>query len=443
MQSNSADAASEPFSRIRGWITQLGWLLVPPFAEPTRDDLLDRVRTELNVEAAALFLTKEDDPNQLRFVSGVGYNPDYHNTVYFLNQPALTPHVFSTSKAINLSHIELDAEQEKRKRGEDGVPYSGACAEYITTGRFLNIVAAPVVFEGNPLGVLKLENKKGTGPGDRFPGNDLAMAELLADMIAIVCQQRVYTRLWTEGEVAFENCSTVHEYLNRVSEILRKALNAECCSLFIREDSEEGKGSRLKYGGGVGYKNEYTAHTYELPDGDQPAKSLTAHIAQRKICIRHREKVLASSGLPYTGACRRYIASGTFRNILGMPLSERFGEDNASYWGVLKLENRKPEGTDFGTYDEEVCKAFVTKQIVPALKKFEGLSKGRSQTRALGVEALEKRLGPPLKPRDVGFGERFRQVLDFKKTEDISNNDVISYLKISRARFYRLKRVNA
>jgi len=157
-------------------------------------------------------------------------------------------------------------------------------------------------------------------------------------------------------------------------------------------DSGEGKASCLKYGGGVGYKSEYTAHTYELPDGDQQAKSLTAYIAQKMESVRATEKVLASRPLPYTGACRRYIASETFRNILGMPLLDRLGDGNSWCWGVLKIENRKPEARS----SISMTKGFATlchKTDCAALKKLEELSKGHLRGRGLGAELLAKSLG--------------------------------------------------
>ena len=89
---------------INGWIDELGSLLVPPFSEELQATaLLDQIRQKLAVDAAALFLTPEDDPNQLRFVSGVGYKNEYRDTKYFLKTPALTSHVFNTKRAINMS----------------------------------------------------------------------------------------------------------------------------------------------------------------------------------------------------------------------------------------------------------------------------------------------------------------------------------------------------
>ena len=79
-------------------------------------------------------------------------------------------------------------------------------------------------------------------------------------------------------------------------------------------------------------------------------KSLTAYIAQTRTIIRATAEQLAEkpeessvSKIPYTRACWRYIASGTFYNILGIALVESFTKHNTPCWGVLKVENKKPE----------------------------------------------------------------------------------------------------
>ena len=337
----------------------------------------------------------------------------------------------------------LDAKRERSVRTGKPIPFTGSCKEFIDTGEFKNIVAAPVVFEGNRLGVLKLENKKGTRETDRFPAEDFALVQLLAAIIGILCQQRVYTKLWTDGERAIEGCRFREEYLARVSEILCRALNADCCSVFLREEEPESHEQVLIYGGGVGYKSEYESHVYRLPLDRVEAGSLTAHIAAGRSTVRGTEKMLMESDVPYTGACRKYITSGTFRNILGIALVdslEAFGNRNAACWGVLKVENRKPEGTDFGVYDEEVCKAFVTQQIVPALasKRFSNAKRTGSQRQ--GRRVLETELGPSQHLAGDRLMKRLDEVLRLKECRtEITYQDCVEYLRMPRATFYRKK----
>lgn len=429
--------------QVDGWMEEFGWLLVPPFSEFGRDHLLERIRKELNVDAASLFLTEEGAPNQLKFASGVGYRTDYREKVYYLNQAALTPYVFSTKTGINLSAEELGPSRKKTPQGSP-IPFTGRCKDYLDGGEFRNIVAVPVVFEKNPLGVLKLENKKGTKASDRFPPEDFALAKILAHMIAIACQQRIYTQLWTEGESVAATSQTLDEYLDRVADILRKALNAECCSVFVGAD-QDGKAGRnvLRYGGGVGYKPDYHDHTYTVPEEGEDATALTEYLAKERTAARGNEQELSTSGLPYSGRCREYVTSGTFRNLLGIALVESlssFGKRGAKCWGVLKLENRRPEGTDFGSYDLEACKAFVIKQIVPTIQRFEK-SPTRRRSRVAGTEVLVQELGPSVPRGDNRWGERLGKVLTLQeKRPSLRDEDCAEYLGVGRATYCRRKR---
>lgn len=429
--------------RVDGWMEEFGWLLVPPFSEFRRDHLFERIRRELHVDAASLYLTEEGAPNQLKFASGVGYRTELREKVYYLNQAALTSYVFSTQTAINMSAEELDPQRRKGTREGVRIPFTGRCKDYIETGEFRNIVAVPVVFEKNPLGVLKLENKKGTKASERFPPEDFALAKILAHMIAIACQQRIYTQLWTEGESIAATSQTLDEYLDRVADILRKALNAECCSVFVEDHQSRVAGNGvLRYGGGIGYKADYAHHTYQLPAGAEPIIALTPYLANKRTAIRGSEKELLASGLPYSGRCREYIVSGTFRNLLGIALVESeasFGKQGAQCWGVLKLENRNPEGTDFGSYDLEVCKAFVIKQIVPTLKRLEK-SPGLRRPRVAGSEVLVQELGPSVPRGDSRWDERLEKVLAVQeRLAGIRDEDCAKYLGVGRATYCRRK----
>ncbi len=448
MVKSTENKLSKLSEKVREWIDELGWLLVPPFSELTGDFLMDRIRKKLCVDAVALFLTPDDDPNQLRFSFGVGYKNEYRNTVYFLNQPALTSYVFSTKKPLNMSANDLVKEQEKRANGHEGIPFTGKCKDYIDTGKFKNILAVPVVFEKSRLGVLKLENKEGTTESDNFSPEDDAIVQILASMVAIVRQQRIYSNLWAQGELAAETCRSQDDYIKRVAEILSRTLSAECCSLFIKEKDPVTDKLVLMCYGGVGYKSNYSEHRYLLPGENQKAESLTAYIAQEHTIIRATEKQLSqlSAGrVPYTGACRQYIASGTFRNILGIALVESeasFGNSNAPCWGVLKVENKKPEEEEmeFGVYDEAVCKAFVIKQIVPTLSKFKKSRRGRRAKRK-GLNILIKELGPSVSLEGNQLMERFKEVLHLKsQNKEITDKDCISYLQMTRTSFYRKKK---
>ena len=420
-------------AKIVGWFTEFGPMLVPPQPEPQDDRLMSRIREELEVEAAALFLTPDNDPTQLRFVAGAGYKKAYEDVFYFLNQRALTSYVFSRKEALNLCVDEL---MEGKK-----YPFSGMCKEHIATGKFRNIVAVPIVFEENVrFGVLKLENKKGTTESERFPAEDFELIRVLAKMLGVVLQARVSTRLWTEGELLAKRCASREDYLPKVTELLTRVLNAECASVFLY-DEEPAEVGVLRYQGGVGYTQLYSEHEYRVPKGGQDAESLTAHVASKRTCVRATEELLTegtagAAGVPYTGACRKHIGSGTFRNVLAIPLVKSFltTERKSPCLGTLKIENRKPEGTDFGAHDEAVCKAFVTKQIVPTLLGFVA-----PQMR--GADFLVESIGPSQELSGDAARERFDKVMEIRAiSKGITDKDCMDYLQMKRATYYRWKR---
>jgi hypothetical protein len=421
-------------SKIIGWFTEFGPMLVPPQPEPQDDRLMSRIREELEVEAAALFLTPDNDPTQLRFVAGTGYKKAYENVFYFLNQRALTSYVFSKKEALNLCVEEL-------KKKDCKYPFRGMCKEHIATGKFRNIVAVPIVFEENiRFGVLKLENKKGTSESERFPAKDFEIVRVLATMLGVVLQARVSTRLWTEGELLAKRCASRAEYLPKVTELLTRVLNAECASVFMYDD-EPTEGGILRYQGGVGYTQLYSEHEYPVPKGGGDAESLTAHVASKRTCVRATEELLTegtegATGVPYTGACRKHIGSGTFRNVLAIPLVKSFDvtQQKSLCLGTLKIENRKPEGTDFGVHDEAVCKAFVTKQIVPTLLGFIAPQLRRADFLVESLGASQELSGEEAR-------ERFSKVMEIRSTsKGITDKECMEYLQMKRATYYRWKR---
>jgi GAF domain len=438
--------------KIRKWLDELGGLLLPPFAELKDDRLLQLVCRELAVDAAALYLVNENDSNQLRFVSGHGYREDYVGQPYNLDQPALTSHVFRSGQAINMSADDLAPRRGRTGSAEAGrLPFTGRCEKYIKTGVFKNIIAIPLVFEANPLGVLKVENKKGTTSKDPFPQGDFQLATILARTITILVQQRITTRLWTEGEVAMANAQTLDQYLSWVVQILKRIFNAECCSIFL-QGTGEGNHPILKYRVGDGYKPSYSEHPYHLPQGEECATSLTAHVAASRTCVCESKEVLQGGDYPYySGTCSRYILSGTFRNILAVPLVESedgFGRRGAPCYGVLKIENRRPDFAKFGQHDVEVCKAFVTRQVVPTLKKLSASPQvvgvtGRVRRRSAngsGVAALRSHF-KNLPGDTKGLRQRFVEVIRFRTTrpDEITFKDCMEYMGLAHATFHRWK----
>lgn len=448
MKSSQSAHVSHVF---RGWLEQLACLLVPPFHAENLSKLCEMVRSELDVEAVSLFLTSETDANQLKMRAGTGYLKGYENETYFLNSAALTSHVFLKKEPRNLSRNEIEKQNEIYRKSKTETPDNpdiipptrNKLGKFLKSGKLNNIILVPVKFEANRLGVLKIENKKNFDENQNFPEQDYELAKLLAETIAIIVQQRIYTSLTTKIELASEGCQDIGTYSNRVVSILQRALNAECCSLWLFDRPITKEGGILRYIAGIGYKSEYEDHTYPVDEVEDKIESLTAQLARKRSSIRADEKKLSEltheKGIKYSGACRSYILSGTFRNILGIALVENdgYGEPLARCWGVVKVENRRPEDTEFGNYDEQLCKKFVTDSIVPSIEQLHKINSIK-----LGVAILEAKLGPLPEFNSVSDRRQFMQeVIAIKEQSqnEIAESDCYEYLQISKATYNRDK----
>jgi hypothetical protein len=412
--------------QLSSLLKELAYLIVPPFSDQGAratgaDRLAAWIRVQAGVDAASLFMVNEERPHEIRYVSGVGYDPGYAGKAYGLGEWALTPHVFKTKQAINASAQEL-------AQAGGTTPFSRSCQRHIENNRFLNIVAVPVLFAGNPLGVLKLENKDGTTDRDRFPERDLGLAKLVAELLGIIWQQRIYTGVWTAGRAAAETASDQENYLNRIASILRNALNAECGSVFLPSSNRE----VLKYVGGIGYESQYEGHEYSLIGKDA---SFTRYVFEEGTALTNNREQLEeqsrNGGIPFSGRCAEFIPSGEFRNILAVNL---LGPDSSQSYGVLKLENRLPDGTEFSPYDLSLCKAFVAEQVLPTLRRLNGVR------RKSGVDRLIARFGPKGARKDV---DELLQVLSFQGDSegDILEKDREEYLEMRHTSFSEMKKV--
>jgi transcriptional regulator with GAF, ATPase, and Fis domain len=275
--------------RILASLKDLAPLLVPPFEQvPSEafDEFVAAIRAETGAEAVSIFLVSEDDPNLLVCRAAQGYKRSYINSQYFLNGMHLTSYVCRKGQAINASREELELLQKQKE-----LPFSGRCEEFIGSGKFFNIIAAPILFEDKKLGVLKLENKSRKS-NEPFPPEDFDLARTLGSIIGVAYQQRLSATLWNEGERILDSSRSVETYVQGVTDILTKRLNAQCASVFIRDEAPDGD-QILRYGGGVGYEEGYKKQIYQL----EPASSLTAHIFQQKepLCMTERRLPLSRS----------------------------------------------------------------------------------------------------------------------------------------------------
>jgi hypothetical protein len=446
MSERGSEGASGSMEKILQLLDDVASLLVPPFSDEghvdrAADRLAQWIQVHTHVDAASLFLVNESS-TLLRCVAAAGYKPEYKNKAYGIGEWALTHHVFKSKVTINAGKTELLRRRDDEK---EKLPYTGRCEKSILTGKFLNVVAVPVLFEDNPVGVLKLENKRGTKEMDSFPEEDVLLAQLVAKMAAIIWQQRVYTRLWTQGQEARESSKTRDEYLERVCLVLRAALNTKCCAVFIKDDD----GKQLQYAKGIGYMEGYESKVYSMPAPGAPATTLTAHIASTRLALHNTKSELeeqrAHDGLPFRGECDKFIGD-KFRNILGVALVgsvSDFSNPNAECLGVLKLENRLPVGTDFSHYDLEICRAFVATQVVPKLRELRAAGPNVSPgLTKLTTELAERRVPRPDGKVDFDhsdFGALFKDVVEIQRAKKATRKDCLEFLGISKKDWYDLQ----
>jgi hypothetical protein len=205
-------------------------------------------------------------------------------------------------------------------------------------------------------------------------------------------------------------------------------VRAECVSVFVRKHNENGQ-EVLQYEAGVGYIPGYDME-YKWDD----KTSFTVHVTQGEETLLYTDEELVklknqNPGFAFTGRCTQWIGSGTFRNILGIPIRHE-----GKTLGVLKLENKLPEGEKFNECDAAFCKTFAQGPLLNLLLKSGPLAFTKTITR--GYRLLSE-LGPPANgTRDPLLLQKVRDKQEDAKDE-ITGSDCAAYLGISRATYYR------
>ena len=429
----SGGSADLPLETIIQGVTQLASRLMPPFGGIETHQILTFLQERLQAEAAAIFFVSEDDPNELRFVDGVGYEDHYREAHYFLKGRSLTSWVYSHREPVSKSRRELETMKKEGK-----IHFSGRCQFYLATGRFTNIISVPILLGGTCVGVLKVENKAGLGENDTFPDQDLGVARVLASVIAVAYQQERYLKLWEQCEKAQSRHRVVGPYLQEVASHLSKFLNAESASVFLKHVDEDGN-DVLRYAAGTGYKDAYQKWVYKL-DGT----SLTAFVAEAEMPLCKTEEELEQhseardgGGIPYRGACRSFIQSGSFRGLIVVPLLH--GPDCL---GVLKVENKRPDNARFDEYDLRLCEALARVQIIPMLVKLRRQQRDGSPRDTAGYKHLKRVFGESRRLRKDALRSQAKKVAVEMRKENsaVKADDCAAYLQISRPHFYRLIR---
>ncbi len=430
------------------WVKLFTQALLPPKGEVFDNEFMRGVRDLIGCEGVSVFLLPETDltsdpreweydpPARLTFYAGIGYTQAYRGKRYFLNGKALTSWVFTNGTPVNAGRTAL----MERKRSVDPasrLDFSDTCKLGLESLAFRNVIAAPIVCRSGCAGVLKFENKAGTSEDEAFSPADLVLAKILAALIGWAYEQRRFYQYWAKCEAAAMRYRSITPYLEEICLILRSWLRCECVSVFLKE-LDQGE-EVLRFTAGVGYLPPYRAHKYPLVDADSPnyVASLTGYVFKHGDTVRGAEAELRSLDVPYSGACRSYIVSRTFRNVLAVAL-----EHGNRRLGVLKLENKMPDSARFEEYDEQLCKTLIDQLLVPNLAK---MLLGNAESAAMhsrGFEELTKHFGPPERLKKDALRKRVSEIKLLMKRADsaIKVDDWAAFLKVSRPHAYRLQR---
>jgi hypothetical protein len=391
----SAKSAWQRFGEVMAFISRD---LAPPYRDPTVvfDKLLSRIKDVMEVDCVSLFLVNPGDVNKLVFTAGVGCS---HSQEYLfdISESALTPFVLRKLRPYNLSKDEIDLELHSIRTKGNGSPYS--CPS-IRGDRLKNVLAVPVKLGQHKLGVLKVENKANTSTNQKFPKTDVVLASRLADLIAILYQQRMSIELWREADFLKQTCPDSKSFLERME-----------------------RGEELQYAAGIGYVESYGKHVYVLPKKKEDAESLTAYVAMDGHPQNMSELELATGEIPYDRECWKYFASGSFHCTLILP----FGKSECQ--GVLRVDNTLDKRPKFEDSDEAVCSAFIKRYIEPFY-----------ESELNGQNLLRNMCGPPIRQDHPGFDRRCADVLRAKGQSEgkITVEDCWRYLGFnSRIAYYR------
>jgi hypothetical protein len=369
-------------------------------------DFIEALQREIGCEAISIWLPITE-PGCLEAVAARGYKEAYLSHKYYLNQDDafLTSYVGRRGVAINKSDRELKA---SRDRGE--LPYSSRCGLYLKGGA-RNLMAIPLLYSAQVGGVIKFEGKNGTTDRQRFPESDFLFAQALATCMGVGDRQRLRGELWSRW---IDVARSVHHKgndatLQAAAILLTEQIRTECASIFVRS------GELLKYAAGIGYTKAYEQQEYSLkgrPD------SFTAYVARMGRPVRMWEKdILATIGtpgeIPYKGACAKNIKTGSFRNILSVPIISGDGQCDA----VVKLENKLPSHDMFDEVDEWVCEEFAKRELGRLLHHDNVLTPG--------YLLLVKNLGQPIIPITA---DRLIKAKELKDKHDvITRKDMFHY----------------
>lgn len=405
-------------------LNELALVLADPYGKPDMDAFADAVKRATGAEAVSVFTPADDNPYILFPVGAVGYRRSYREHNYLLAQPALTTYVYRTRQPINMSRKELEGPDSK-------VPYSGACGDYIESGHFYNIVATPILYGYSPasakcLAVLKLENQ-GQNPEIPFRQESFALARILAAVIAIAHEQRRVAGLWHQAEKAWLHRShrNLASYRETVAELARKLLNAARVALYrktVRSDGTE----ILRHD--VGFRKERSHPDYELAATPAHEHSIISQTAHRVINREWDAAGLAELNEdPFIRECREELSGNLPHSLLIFPV-----HNDKELLGALAVVN-KADKTTFDRLDEQACRTFAQRHIVPYL---EAVGKpAANSVNPNGFDKLLANFGPHQPLKGTQLLRKILAIEEFRQAHHITAHDCGAYLGLKRENY--------
>lgn len=170
-----------------------------------------------DVEDCSLMLLNEDG-TAVDLVASSGVPPHvWSGRQMRVDGPGLTAHVVRTGETLNFGDNEY--RQHPAWGGHAGPPFT-AHLDYLPSRRCHSVMSTPIVDRsGRPIGVLKVENRRGPGAGRRFPEYEVTIFQTYASQVGLAIERaRLYARLDEEAERRTREsiADEVHESLSLV-----------------------------------------------------------------------------------------------------------------------------------------------------------------------------------------------------------------------------------
>ena len=240
--------------RVEACLNGLNKLFAPPFNEEVGDDLVSAIRDQARCEAVSIFLSKQD-PRRLDCLAGTGYDDSYSGLKCYLSDDKqyLTAYVFKNRRPVSGTYAEIAQDLK------DYLPSVVEHAEFhLKKGPARNIIAMPIMSgAGRCYGVLNLENKEEElAENGRFRDADFSFASVVANLLGVAFQQRLYGKLVIDPPYEPRQKSPFSTQLEAIAQMLKLHVRAECVSIFVRKKDAQGKWI-LAYEAGVGYIQGY------------------------------------------------------------------------------------------------------------------------------------------------------------------------------------------